>query len=46
MAADYQREMPLSKRSRNTATTLSERRMCLEHFLTMTYAVIKFSGRL
>ena len=43
---DYQREIILPKRTRNTATTLSERRMCLEHFLTMTYAVIKFSGRL
>lgn len=46
MTADYQREMPLSKRNRNPATTLNERRMCLEHFLTMTYAAIKFSGRL
>lgn len=46
MAADYQREMPLSKRNRNTATTLGEGRICLEHLLTMTYAVIKFSGRL
>lgn len=46
MASDYQREMPLSRRNRNTATTLSERRTCLEHFLTMTYAVINFSGRL
>ena len=31
LAGDYQREIVLSKRNRNTATTLSERRICLEH---------------
>ena len=48
---DYQREIILPKRTRNTATTLVRKYVWntsdpLEHFLTMTYAAIKVSGRL